>query len=129
MLILETVTARFKHGEYGYESYGSCLGRPKYTNVLRVKYEYNGYTVLGFEYNVIVDIWKNVACSADLSNNLWMSNDDVISVITDPMRIYLSQTEVEEMYKDPKEFYMNYIQGSKTCYVQTVIDGGAGSDN
>ena len=129
MLILENKQEIFKHGEYGIDWSGPVPSEPKLTNVIKLSYNYRGYSDLGFEYEIDVDIWKNVAYSTNLDSNMWECQKDIVKVYTDPTRIYLSQAEVEEMYKDPKAFYLNYIQGTNTCYIQTVATGGAGSDN
>jgi hypothetical protein len=98
--------------------------------VYEISINYKGLTDKGFEFEVKRDGYANVRPSKNLlKSNQYRDMGGVISIFPVYHTIYLSQNEVEEMYKDPCGFYRKYIKDSETCYVQTIMNGGAGSEH
>lgn len=103
--------------------------RNEIKTIYEVELVYNGITECGFEFKVCVDTYKNVPSSYKLTNNLYHSCDGVVRFVSPKRTIYLSQAEVEDLYKNNRRFYENFIMASETCYVQTIVSGGAGSEH
>lgn len=98
--------------------------------VYEVNVSYKGVTSKGFEFEYRIDGYANVPYSKDLLNTRrYKSMDGITPLIPVFETVYLSQNEVEEMDKDPCGFYRKYIKDAKTCYVQTIMNGGAGSEH
>lgn len=97
--------------------------------IYEVEFVYKGTTKRGFEFKVRADVYKNVPLSCDITNNLYQSRDGVVHLVAPKRTIYLSQAEVEQMYRNTHDFYVHYIMNSETCYVQTIKSGGAGSEH
>lgn len=97
--------------------------------IYEVELVYNGTTRHGFEFKVCADVYRNVPSSYKLTNNLYQTCDSAVHLIAPKCTIYLSQSEVEDLYKNNRRFYENFIMASETCYVQTIVTGGAGSEH
>ena len=96
--------------------------------IYEVKFQYNGVTDKGFEFSVTADVYKNVPMGYSIRNNLYQACDHVVHNIPVRKVIYLTYSEVEELYNGVREFYEKYVKDAETCYVQTIKSGGAGSE-
>lgn len=93
---------------------------------------YEGVTSKGFEFKYRIDGYSDIPyykAEDLLRTKKYRSMDGITLLMTVYKTVYLSQNEMEEMYKDPCGFYCKYIKDSSTCYVQTIINGGAGSEH
>lgn len=93
---------------------------------------YKGITSKGFEFKYMIDGYSDIPyfkAEDLLRTKKYRSMDGITLLMRVYKTVYLSQNEMEEMYKDPCGFYRKYIKDSSTCYVQTIINGGAGSEH
>lgn len=98
--------------------------------VYEISIKYKGVTDKGFEFEIRRDGYADVKPSENLLRSKRYKSMDGVSVIFPVYHtIYLSQDEVELMYKDPMDFYKKYVICAGTCYVQTIARGGAGSEH
>ena len=98
--------------------------------VYEVGMTYKGVTDKGFEFEVRAEKYSNIPYVEGLiiSRKYRSSVGGGFHSREQYRVIYLSQNEVEEMYKDACDFFIKYIKNSSTCYVQTIKSGGAGSE-
>ena len=98
--------------------------------VYEIVIKYQGVTDKGFEFEIKRDTYANVEPVENLLKSKRYRDMEHVKIFFPVYNtIYLSQNEVEEMYKDPCGFYRKYIKDSSTCYVQTIMNGGAGSEH
>jgi len=97
-----------------------------------INVSYKGVTSKGFEFDYRIDGYSNIPyfkAEELLHTENYRSMDGIELLMPVYKTVYLSQNEIEEMYKDPCGFYRKYIKDSSTCYVQTIMNGGAGSEH